>query len=344
MACLEQLQSDVRAIKNLLTNAIFCCDAVTYGPATVVEPPFVPGSGDPPATYGQTAITTWDDWTQYACYNANAYVDYLIQQAESFAAAAQNSSYTIGLVAAGLALLSFTGIGIPVAFAVASTALFALLQASSNIFDNVADDIETARDDIVCSIILGESLEDAVGTAIGTSSAAWMSLYQFIDYGSASSIIQQGGYGDEYLPAETDTSCSCVTTSGAYVNSGLSGVMMSIDGGAWQQVNGSHEILYGVSYRFQAPTGSQDCQITITDETQSYTHVSVVLNTNLPAGNGLLMSGRQLDGTWYEDGVIHYVPGGFPVTYSDCRYWRARQNVITYGSAYWVTAVFGPAS
>ena len=219
MGCLETLQSDVAAIKNLLANMVTCCDQITYGPGPTVPPPeFTPGTGDPPTTYGETSISSWEEWTDHVCYNANVYVDYLKQQAETFSDAQATASWTIGLIAGGLALLSFTGIGLPIAFALASTVLFTLLTATAGTFDDVADDIEEARDDIVCAFILGDSLSDAVGNAIGTSSAAWLLLYQFVDYDSASSIIQQGGYDGEYLPSNTDDSCNCDSSDNWYVD------------------------------------------------------------------------------------------------------------------------------
>jgi hypothetical protein len=229
MACLEQLQADVAAIRQMMSLLGYCCDgSITYGPPTVVDPPFIPGVGDPPATYGETTIADWDDWTEYACYNADAYVDFLIQQAESFAAVAQNSAWTIGLVAAGLALLSFTGIGLPIAYALASTVLFGLLQAGSGIFDDVAEDIEANRTEIRCAILQGDSLQAAVGDAIGTSSPAWLALFQFVDYGSAASIIQSGGYGTEYLPAEASTVCGDCTYDDDWQITGVDGTGQTI--------------------------------------------------------------------------------------------------------------------
>lgn len=345
MACLDGLIADVAAIRQMIGLLNFCCDGtITYGPPTTIEPPFVPGSGDPPEYYGETPIEDWDEWVEYACYNADAYVDMLIATVNQFAEIAGTSAWALGFVAAGLALLSFTGIGLPISFALAAAVLFGLLDAGANDFDGAADDLESAREDIRCAIILGESLSDAVETAVGSGSAAWNLLLSHVDYTSAASIIQSGGYGDEYLPAETSTICSCIAPSGKYLNSGLNGIMFSLDGGTWTLIDGTHEIIYGAAYRFQAAVGSQDCQVTITDIDENWANVGGTFNTNLPTANGLLWSGQKLDGTYWEDGVVHLVPGGYPVVYTDVRFWRARQNVIGYGSAYWVTAVFTQAT
>lgn len=207
--CLDDLLSELQSIKSILGNLILCCDGdITYGTQPEISTDIVPGVGDPPGYYGETPITTWEEWEDHVCYNANRYVDFLVQQAENFAVAAQTSSWVIGLVAAGLAILSFTGIGLPISYALASTVLFGLLQAGSGTFDGVAEDLENARDEIVCALLSGNSLEDVVGDAIGTNTPAWLVLFQFVDYGSATSILYEGGYGGEYLPADT-SDCNC---------------------------------------------------------------------------------------------------------------------------------------
>jgi hypothetical protein len=345
MSCLEQVQADVAAIRQMMSLMNYCCDGtITYGPPTVVDPPFTPGTGDPPEYYGETPIEDWDEWREYACYNANAYVDMLIDTVKQFAEIAGTSAWALGFVAAGLALLSFTGIGLPISFALAAAVLFGLLDAGANDFDGAAEDLEDAREDITCAIILGTSLSDAVETAVGTGSAVWLLILSHVDYGSASSIIQSGGYGDEYLPAETSTDCNdCgVIPSGIYINSPLSGCYVSLDGGSnWQTIDSELvEIVYGHEYLFQAQVGAQDLQVTITDIDDNYANCAISGDTNLPTGNGLLWSGQKPDGSYWENGVVHTVPGGYPVNYSDIRFFRARQNVIGYGSAYYVTAVF----
>lgn len=208
MSCLEDLQDDVAAIKLLLQGKKDCCDDnITYTGQEQITTTIDPGVGDPPDYYGETAVTDWDDWYEHVCFNAHRYVDQLVQMGEEFEAAADMSLWTIGLVAAALALLTFTGIGLPVALALASEVLFGLLGATAIAFDDAADDIEADRDEIVCALLQGTSLADAVKEALGAASVEWLLLYQWVDYDSATAVIYEGGYDGEYLPADTKDDC-----------------------------------------------------------------------------------------------------------------------------------------
>lgn len=294
MSCLDGLIADVAAIRQMMGLLAYCCDGtITYDPPTVVDPPFVPGVGDPPDNYGETPIADWDEWTEYACYNADSYVDYLIQQATSFASVSQTGAWTLGLVAGALALLSFTGIGLPVSFALASTVLFGLLQATSGTFDSVADDLEDARDDIRCAIMLGEDLESAVGDAIGTGSAAWNLLYRYVDYGSASSIIQSGGYGDEYLPAQTSTDCNCDPTADVHAV-----FTFDTDAQSWAITGNAswNDLCDALVFAHGVPDGGLTCQVSdinlvatnpiVNLQTYRFKYVSFDWSLNSSAGAG----------------------------------------------------------
>jgi len=210
MACLEDLENNVAAILALLQGKKDCCDGnVTYLPQSEYTTDIEPEVGDPPDYYGETAVTDWDDWLEHVCYNAHLYVDHLVHQAEQINDAIGVGMLSMGLIGSGLALLSFGPLGIPAAFAIVSTTLFGLIAASALTFDDKAEDIEDARDDIVCALINGTSLRDAVEDAVGSTSLEWTLFYSIPDYESAQAIIYEGGADGKFLPSELRDDCSC---------------------------------------------------------------------------------------------------------------------------------------
>ena len=209
MACLDDITDRMDIIIDMIGLKKDCCDDnLTYSPQTEVVTEIEPEEGDAPDYYGETAVTDWDDWLEHVCYNAHVYVDTLIHQAEQMDAATVTVSWTIGLIAAGLAALSFVGIGLAVVYGLAALTAGGLISAvTEGVFSSTASDIETARDDIVCALLQGTSLSDAVEGAL-SSGLDWDLFFQFADYDSATAIIYDGGYGTEYLSAETKDDCA----------------------------------------------------------------------------------------------------------------------------------------
>lgn len=209
MGCFEQLTDDVADILLLLQQKKDCCDdSVTYGPSTEVETEIDPGVGDPPDFYGETAVTDWDDWLEHVCYNAHAYVDSLVFAAETLETYWTLSGFVLSAITPLLNILSFVGMTLPFPFGTAATLLANILASvTSSTFEDTADDLETARDDIVCSLLQGTGLADAVEDALG-SGTDWSLFFSSVDYDSATAIIYEGGYGSEYLPSETKDDCT----------------------------------------------------------------------------------------------------------------------------------------
>ena len=77
-----------------------------------------------------------------------------------------------------------------------------------SMLEDAAVDIEAAREDIVCAIILGTSLSDAVEEAVGGGSV-WTYFYSLVDYASAVAILYEGGDGETYLEAVKRDDCVC---------------------------------------------------------------------------------------------------------------------------------------
>ncbi|GAG75571.1 unnamed protein product, partial [marine sediment metagenome] len=153
-------------------------------------------------------IETWADWEEHVCYNAHLYVDNLKNYGDMLWHIVKENSYYLGVIAAILAFLSFAGIGAAVSYLLASSVV-ALIAGGATLatFSSTKDEIEAARDDIVCSLLQGGSLATIVENAIG--SAAWELFYQWVDYDSAMAIIHEGGIDGDYLPADTRDDCYC---------------------------------------------------------------------------------------------------------------------------------------
>lgn len=210
MACMEDLIAALEDLTESFQSHKDCCDDnITYLP---VDPPTTeidPGVGDDPTLYGETTVADWDEWLEHLCYQAHKYVDNLIDVALQLENAAYPAWIGIGLIAALLALLTFSGIGIPIAYGLAATVVGGLIVLGSGVlFGDAQTDLETARDNIVCALLQGNSLADAVETAL-SSGTVWDVFYSHIDYDAATAILYEGGYNDEYLETETRDDCFC---------------------------------------------------------------------------------------------------------------------------------------
>lgn len=171
MACLEQITDRMDDIIAMLALKKDCCDTnITYGPGTEVETEIEPEEGDPPDYYGETAVTDWDDWKEHVCHNAHVWVDSLVWQAGEMDDLLQLGGVTIGALGAGLLLLGAVGLAIATPFAiVAATAAGILAAGTLAVFLTTADDIEDARDDIVCALLQGDSVADVIEDALGSA-------------------------------------------------------------------------------------------------------------------------------------------------------------------------------
>lgn len=208
MTCLEDLTTTVEDILELLQTKKDCCDDnVHYLPTEEVGTEIDPGVGDPPENYGETPVEDWDEWNQYLCYSAHKYVDYLAHTGSEMFFLMEVGTIGLGVVAAFLALLAASGVGLPIAFgtAVAIVGGIALLGTITT-FLNSAEAIESARDNIVCAIMLNGDLAGAVETAL-SSGIDWDLWYSWVPYDTAKAIMYEGGHDGEYLPAELRDDC-----------------------------------------------------------------------------------------------------------------------------------------
>lgn len=344
MACLEEVTDELEAIRLLLESKKDCCDdSLTFGIQPSVDTDIVPDVGDPPDFYGITAIADWEDWKEHVCYNAHLYVDNLVNAAEEFHNAAELSLWSIGLVGALLAILSFTGIGLPIAFGLASAVLIALAAATSLAFDDAGVALEATRDNIVCALILGNNLSDVVEAAIGGASAEWLLAFSHVDYESATAIIYEGGFGTEYLPTETRDDCVCAAPTGVYVNAvgGINVPWYSLDSGSTWLPMIDHEIAYGVEYWIAGPDGVQNVGVAFVDVADDPVDVVVTdMDVNYAPGNGLFWNAEKADTTVIDLNVLRTTPGDYPFSYPQVHWWSAAQNFIGKDSGYHLSCTF----
>jgi len=197
-------------------NTRVCCgesNYVSYQENTVVTTVIVPNVGTAPTTYGETAVTGWDEWLEYVCYHAHDYVDDLIETAEKLHTILQIGGYTLDFIAHLFSLVQWRMVEelIPVNFSQIAAIVDALGQAGiQNEFSDLAADFETYREDIVCSLILGTSLEDAVKAVVGEANVLWTLYYSHLDYETTQAVIYEGGVdGVGYLTPVKRQDCDC---------------------------------------------------------------------------------------------------------------------------------------
>ncbi|GAG85928.1 unnamed protein product, partial [marine sediment metagenome] len=161
-----------------------------------------------PDLYGETEIETWADWEEHVCYNAHLYVDNLKNIGLQLWTIVRTKSVYLGVIAAFLALLAFAGVGLPIAYMLAASVV-ALVAGGATLatFADTPDELESARDDIVCALLQGGDLAGVIESAIGSN--AWELFYQWVPYDSAMAIIHEGGVEGDYLPSDTRDDCYC---------------------------------------------------------------------------------------------------------------------------------------
>lgn len=195
-------------------NSRVCCGETTYvsyTENTIVTTTIVPGTGSAPSYYGETAVTDWDDWAQYVCYHAHKYVDDLIDTAEKLHLAVSAGGYVLDFIAHLFSLVQWRMVEdiIPVNFSVIQAIFNALGEGLiENEFAQLALDFETYREDIVCALMLGDSLGDVIESIV--PSYLWTVYYSWLDYETTTAVIYEGGIdGVGYLTPTQRSDCLC---------------------------------------------------------------------------------------------------------------------------------------
>jgi len=213
----DEILTTLHSIERLLSEQS-CCggDTTTIGDIITTTTVIVPGEGDAPAAWGETAVADWDEWLEYVCYYAHKFVDDLISSAETLDVVAEIGSWTIEFFANVLRVMQFLTLVYPVSYA-AVLAIKESFQSAgdmSDSFDNIATKLEAGRETIVCAVINGTSLADAVEAVIDDT-VLWDILYQFNNYDSTQALIYEGTVdGSVYLPPVKRGDCDCPVPDG----------------------------------------------------------------------------------------------------------------------------------
>lgn len=201
---------EVEALLQQILQTSGCCSNVAPTDETQTFTGDYPTTA--PSTWGDgETVVDSDDWQELVCGAANAYVDYLKEMNDNIQLVIAGGSLVIGAIAGLLGLLTGAGVLAAVAWGTASTVVGNLVALGSGAaFAGVDDDIEAAREDIVCAIwndASATALADAVEAAVG--SVAWSTFYAYVDYPTALATMLTGTLGDQHLPVNRDDTCYC---------------------------------------------------------------------------------------------------------------------------------------
>ncbi len=201
MACLEEITDRLDIMIDLLGNQPGCCGATSIGPIITVVTNIEPGVGDDPTEWGETEVADWEEWSEYICHHAHQYVDTLVNSAKALDLIVELGSYTVEFFTDIMRTLHILPLGYPVSL----TDMIERYQAFRDedeivgMFGGIGDKFEAARQDIVCAIVQGGSLQDAVEDAVDDN-AVWILFYLFTDYAAVQAVIYEGtADGTEYL-------------------------------------------------------------------------------------------------------------------------------------------------
>ncbi|MCK5319712.1 MAG: hypothetical protein KAJ55_17500 [Anaerolineales bacterium] len=213
MTCLDDITDRMDVMIDLLGNQMSCCGTTTIGPIIIVTTIITPGVGDDPAVWGETAVSDWDEWLEYVCYHAHVYVDSLIEGAKAIDIAIELGSYTIDFFVGVMRFMQYLGLDQVLGLNQVMMVYDAFRSEAdlSGWFTPLADKFEDARQDIVCSILQGGSLSDAVEDAVDDN-AVWLLFYVLTDFDAVQALMYEAtADGVEYLPPIKRDDCDCIT-------------------------------------------------------------------------------------------------------------------------------------
>jgi hypothetical protein len=195
-----------------------CC-----GPETQITSEVEVGTGDVPDSLSDD-YPTWPDFQQdYMCRIGNYLIDAFKTQVGDLSTAVSTGSITIGVVAAIVGVLTL-GIGWVFIFSVSVmlVLLAGVLALGETSLDDLVDDLETYRSDLVCAFVNATSAADlkirwdaAVG-AIGLTSDA-TALTKALLQPSMASAIFNGEIDGEALALASYAGADCASCYDVYI-------------------------------------------------------------------------------------------------------------------------------
>lgn len=190
-----------------------CCDP----PASLLPIDAIPDAGyqfegsSYPSTWGDgEAIASQADYDEVLCAMAHRYVDNLAHIGQQIDELMTVGVITVSLLAGLLAAVSSLGLFAIFAYATASAGVTEMISGwVASLFTTASAAIETAREDIVCAFLTGNSsvLSDEVEATV--SAASWTAFFQFLDYVSPFNAAQTGEFNGEYIAIDRNDTCDC---------------------------------------------------------------------------------------------------------------------------------------
>jgi len=205
---IDEIEELLRGIS--LTQDNCCPDNVTYFDPDLPTDPGYDYDGETfPDPWGESETPSdADDWRELVCGAAHAYMDYLVGIGDTMDELVLGGAVGVAAIASILGLLSGAGLILAVSYgAIAAVVTSIIASATTALFGDASDDLETARDLIICAMlqfdgdILATAIEDTV------SALAWTLFFSHIDYESAVRILQTGEFDSSYLPITRSTDC-----------------------------------------------------------------------------------------------------------------------------------------
>jgi len=205
-----------------LINLTGCCppDGVTtfFAPAPLPATPDYPYDGETyPVLYAGLTMDDLADYQAHLCGAANSMIDNIVAGLNNVQAQWSVGGAIFGVVAAFLSLVAgFTLIGIPVAIAIATGSSAAIIAAGAGIaglFSGAADDIEDARNALICLALHDTPANFAAGMEALVSTLAWSTLLQYLNYNDMIASLYSGQVaGENITVTPTTENCNCEPT------------------------------------------------------------------------------------------------------------------------------------
>jgi len=204
-----------------LINKADCClpDGITtfFAPVPLSATPDYPYDGETyPATYAGITMDDLADYQAHLCGAANSMIDNIIAGLETVQTQWGVGGAMFGVVAAFLSLVAgFTLVGIPVAIAIAAGSSAAIIAAGAGIaglYSGTADDIETARNALICLALHDTPANFAAGMEALVPTLSWSTLLQYLDYNDMIASLYSGQVaGENITVTPTTENCTCAT-------------------------------------------------------------------------------------------------------------------------------------
>lgn len=213
--CQDILAKLDRIIALLALMRIDGGDTITYNDNRIVTTIIVPGVGPDPTLYGDIPVSDWEEWLEYVCGEAQAWVDDLIETAEQMAILKVALGFTIEFFSHFFSRLVYRLPQplIPMNYPFLAFVFDLLDDVIDEVsFSTVAANFETNRAELVCAIMQDGDLSAAVETAVDDS-VLWNAFYRWVDYDSVKATIYEGTPdGVNFLNPVPSSACECEQT------------------------------------------------------------------------------------------------------------------------------------